>query len=88
MCNLLLVVYAIGSISRFHCVAFFLFFVFVCMCVCVWATLPDLNKMDGWMEFIKQMATSRERYRITMCLPRTTNNSNNATHLIILIRAR
>jgi len=49
VCNLLLVVYAIGSISRFHCVAFFLFFVFVCMCVCVWATLPDLNKMDGWM---------------------------------------
>jgi len=35
VCNLLLVVYAIGSISRFHCVAFFLFFVFVCMCVCM-----------------------------------------------------
>ena len=52
MCNLLLhVVYAIGSISRFYCVAFFLFFVFVCVCVySVWATLPDLNKMDGWME--------------------------------------
>ena len=20
------------------------------MCVCVWATLPDLNKMDGWVD--------------------------------------
>ena len=39
--------YAIGSISRFHCVAFFFI---LCVCVYVWATLPDLNKMDGWMD--------------------------------------
>ena len=49
MCNLLLVVYAIGSISRFHCVAFF-YSLCLCVYVCVWATLPDLNKMDGWMD--------------------------------------
>ena len=40
--------YAIGSISRFHCVAFF-HSLCLCVCVCVWATLPDLNKMDGWI---------------------------------------
>jgi len=43
-------VYSIGFISRFYCVAFFILCVCVCMCVCVWATLPDLNKMDGWMD--------------------------------------
>jgi len=43
-------VYAIGSISRFHCVAFFFYSLCLCVCVCVWATLPDLNKMDGWMD--------------------------------------
>ena len=49
MCSFLLhVVYSIGFISRFFCVVF-LFFVSVCVCVCVWATLLDLNKMDGWM---------------------------------------
>ena len=53
MCNLLLVVYAIGSISRFHCVAFF-YSLCLCVCVCVWATLPDLNKMDGWMDITSE----------------------------------
>jgi len=24
----------------------------VCVYVCVWATLPDLNKMDRWMDFV------------------------------------
>ena len=36
MCNLLLlVVYAIGSISRFHCVAFFFYSLCLCVCVCM-----------------------------------------------------
>ena len=44
MCNLLLlVVYAIGFISRFYCIVFFILFFILCVCVCVWATLPDLN---------------------------------------------
>jgi len=47
VCSFLLhIVYSIGFISRFYCVVFFLFFVSVYMCVCVWATLPDLNKME------------------------------------------
>jgi len=42
---LLLFVYSIGFISRLYCIAL-LFFMSVCMCLCVWATLPDLNKME------------------------------------------
>jgi len=44
VCSFLLhTVYSIGFISRFYCVVFLFF---VCVCMCVWATLPDLNKME------------------------------------------
>jgi len=45
VCSFLLhIVYFIGFISRFYCVVFII--LCVCVYVCVWATLPDLNKME------------------------------------------
>jgi len=54
-------VYSIGFISKFYCVVF-LFFVCACVCVCVWATLPDLNKMEwnGNTKVIVQVVMSKK----------------------------